>query len=161
MRNFLKILIIVFILTIVTVITLKIMAQEVRSELTQKKETEHFVFYSSLKDEYLLNYIPDTLEKNYVRISTDLRTGFNAKIPIWIYPDPKHYRMSFGNPLPWPSQVGGSAGDKEITVVSPDFLPYYTNIENALTHEMAHLIKNRSEERRVGKECRSRWSPYH
>ena len=23
------------------------------------------------------------------------------------------------------------------------------------------LRKNRSEERRVGKECRSRWSPYH
>ena len=23
------------------------------------------------------------------------------------------------------------------------------------------LISNRSEERRVGKECRSRWSPYH
>ena len=23
------------------------------------------------------------------------------------------------------------------------------------------LIKKRSEERRVGKECRSRWSPYH
>src|ERR1043166_4606851 len=26
---------------------------------------------------------------------------------------------------------------------------------------MAQLAKNRSEERRVGKECRSRWSPYH
>src|SRR3712207_9216374 len=25
----------------------------------------------------------------------------------------------------------------------------------------AHLISRRSEERRVGKECRSRWSPYH
>src|SRR3712207_9532821 len=24
-----------------------------------------------------------------------------------------------------------------------------------------HFFKNRSEERRVGKECRSRWSPYH
>ena len=24
-----------------------------------------------------------------------------------------------------------------------------------------HYQKNRSEERRVGKECRSRWSPYH
>ena len=24
-----------------------------------------------------------------------------------------------------------------------------------------HGLKNRSEERRVGKECRSRWSPYH
>ena len=23
------------------------------------------------------------------------------------------------------------------------------------------LVENRSEERRVGKECRSRWSPYH
>ena len=23
------------------------------------------------------------------------------------------------------------------------------------------LLENRSEERRVGKECRSRWSPYH
>src|SRR2546430_13807035 len=24
-----------------------------------------------------------------------------------------------------------------------------------------HVLQNRSEERRVGKECRSRWSPYH
>src|ERR1017187_1633134 len=24
-----------------------------------------------------------------------------------------------------------------------------------------HLLRSRSEERRVGKECRSRWSPYH
>ena len=29
-------------------------------------------------------------------------------------------------------------------------------------HEGAHvLVLTRSEERRVGKECRSRWSPYH
>ena len=27
--------------------------------------------------------------------------------------------------------------------------------------ELAREIKPRSEERRVGKECRSRWSPYH
>ena len=44
---------------------------------------------------------------------------------------------------------------------------------NKLTEEQANLFKNnlvylstvdadgRSEERRVGKECRSRWSPYH
>src|SRR2546427_8687320 len=30
-----------------------------------------------------------------------------------------------------------------------------------LDHEEAQLILARSEERRVGKECRSRWSPYH
>ena len=29
------------------------------------------------------------------------------------------------------------------------------------THELADLQMTRSEERRVGKECRSRWSPYH
>ena len=28
-------------------------------------------------------------------------------------------------------------------------------------HLYAYLDFNRSEERRVGKECRSRWSPYH
>jgi len=27
--------------------------------------------------------------------------------------------------------------------------------------EQLRLLRNRSEERRVGKECRSRWSPYH
>ena len=27
--------------------------------------------------------------------------------------------------------------------------------------EVEKLLMNRSEERRVGKECRSRWSPYH
>ena len=28
-------------------------------------------------------------------------------------------------------------------------------------HEQGYLSGARSEERRVGKECRSRWSPYH
>src|SRR2546425_11298009 len=28
-------------------------------------------------------------------------------------------------------------------------------------HEIKEVMKKRSEERRVGKECRSRWSPYH
>ena len=28
-------------------------------------------------------------------------------------------------------------------------------------HSMTSLLPKRSEERRVGKECRSRWSPYH
>ena len=31
----------------------------------------------------------------------------------------------------------------------------------ALIHEQGSLMLLRSEERRVGKECRSRWSPYH
>ena len=30
-----------------------------------------------------------------------------------------------------------------------------------LTYVDKHFVNDRSEERRVGKECRSRWSPYH
>ena len=38
----------------------------------------------------------------------------------------------------------------------------YGSIENAHEHlEEVKPNKARSEERRVGKECRSRWSPYH
>ena len=33
--------------------------------------------------------------------------------------------------------------------------------ERGITINTAHVEYQRSEERRVGKECRSRWSPYH
>ena len=36
-----------------------------------------------------------------------------------------------------------------------------TVFEAACTGRFNVLIASRSEERRVGKECRSRWSPYH
>ena len=35
------------------------------------------------------------------------------------------------------------------------------NVVQALQERYMHLRAERSEERRVGKECRSRWSPYH
>ena len=40
--------------------------------------------------------------------------------------------------------------------ILPDFFNKYPNIQVIL-----HEHDDRSEERRVGKECRSRWSPYH
>src|SRR3712207_1715016 len=33
--------------------------------------------------------------------------------------------------------------------------------QDEVDRRFKELIENRSEERRVGKECRSRWSPYH
>src|SRR5256884_6549075 len=44
-------------------------------------------------------------------------------------------------------------------VLSPDgrWLVYATRYDA----ETGLRLRNRSEERRVGKECRSRWSPYH
>ena len=37
----------------------------------------------------------------------------------------------------------------------------YTSIQAGLANYVERQIPQRSEERRVGKECRSRWSPYH
>ena len=49
----------------------------------------------------------------------------------------------------------------EGTVLEP--LPnamFRVELENG-HNVLAHISGKRSEERRVGKECRSRWSPYH
>ena len=65
-----------------------------------------------------------------------------------------------------------------VDYVSNDYAVFYTELENALplSLEQGRIAQNvdialyelaqtallrRSEERRVGKECRSRWSPYH
>ena len=37
----------------------------------------------------------------------------------------------------------------------------FANVVARLERQRAQLVTVRSEERRVGKECRSRWSPYH
>ena len=46
---------------------------------------------------------------------------------------------------------------EEVVVTRPSDLKKMKSL-HGLTRT---LINNRSEERRVGKECRSRWSPYH
>src|ERR1043166_779240 len=43
----------------------------------------------------------------------------------------------------------------------PDKLTYGSSGTGGSLHLSGELLKTRSEERRVGKECRSRWSPYH
>ena len=37
----------------------------------------------------------------------------------------------------------------------------YRAVENLTRESFWNVYRPRSEERRVGKECRSRWSPYH
>ena len=41
------------------------------------------------------------------------------------------------------------------------FLTLFLALPMAMKADSAKEKKDRSEERRVGKECRSRWSPYH
>ena len=39
--------------------------------------------------------------------------------------------------------------------------PQFAKLASKMGVESDKSVKDRSEERRVGKECRSRWSPYH
>src|SRR2546430_15976338 len=52
-----------------------------------------------------------------------------------------------------PAEAAREVVDAEGMVVCPGFI-------DILSHSHIPLM-HRSEERRVGKECRSRWSPYH
>ena len=40
-------------------------------------------------------------------------------------------------------------------------MPFQLENDGSIAIEHIGKIEGRSEERRVGKECRSRWSPYH
>ena len=40
-------------------------------------------------------------------------------------------------------------------------IPYSYELAKRMEQYRSHPTLGRSEERRVGKECRSRWSPYH
>ena len=46
-------------------------------------------------------------------------------------------------------------------IVNLFFRDYHDRVEDILSASFAVKTVTRSEERRVGKECRSRWSPYH
>ena len=53
-----------------------------------------------------------------------------------------------------------NAGGGRVSLIAPPDLPgdYDPRTDNRISH---WKVAERSEERRVGKECRSRWSPYH
>ena len=52
-------------------------------------------------------------------------------------------------------------GGKVETVTDFIFLGSKITADGDYSHEIKRCLLLRSEERRVGKECRSRWSPYH
>src|SRR2546426_10363084 len=58
------------------------------------------------------------------------------------------------------STTGGTVGDRVQAYVLLGVLEYIAHRDSSAT-ALAFRHALRSEERRVGKECRSRWSPYH
>src|SRR3712207_9084354 len=69
----------------------------------------------------------------------------------------------FGN---FPCQIIGSGlfFSDSATYISPIYrsvMVYQSQIRESSATDLVVTCQSRSEERRVGKECRSRWSPYH
>src|SRR5256885_16935517 len=56
---------------------------------------------------------------------------------------------------------GSHAPEKPYFYASPSLPVFDRNLKNLAEKVRAGCVLARSEERRVGKECRSRWSPYH
>src|SRR5258708_4084042 len=55
-----------------------------------------------------------------------------------------------------------TGADHEVALITPNrALATHLTGAGLHVHDRGHARENRSEERRVGKECRSRWSPYH
>ena len=89
-------------------------------------------------------------------LSLSLRTRvkpqkkFFASIASYQRPDYKYKNLNYKKILNYISTI--NTASKEILLVKKNYL-----LEGCTTN----LLFIRSEERRVGKECRSRWSPYH
>ena len=103
------------------------------------------VFHSGLVWAPQQSFIRETyLKMQPVRIVCGHRSGWGAcELTIW---------NSGGV-----NSVAVSPDNRHIVSGSSDTA---VRIWNASTGEEEHVL-SRSEERRVGKECRSRWSPYH
>src|SRR2546426_12324971 len=64
-------------------------------------------------------------------------------------------------PVPLRGLAVGEPGALLTSETLPDTLPTPAGAKATLKFVLCPGVKVRSEERRVGKECRSRWSPYH
>ena len=92
------------------------------------------------------------------RYTQDLQTRLNT----WVDSVRRKTRLLKGLkifPTPATSTNAGLSQVETLTSASPQTNTGETNI--VVTIPGALPQENRSEERRVGKECRSRWSPYH
>jgi len=67
---------------------------------------------------------------------------------------------SIQKPKVAPSSTGQRAAKEEGSTVERARSEEYYDVKTTVFNALIDTI-DRSEERRVGKECRSRWSPYH
>ena len=75
-----------------------------------------------------------------------------------------HYTSFIGDSFKTQIELLSKLSDESILSFDPGMLYVekgFDELKAILERTNILLISSRSEERRVGKECRSRWSPYH
>lgn len=116
--------------------------KENTSSLNLKFISEHFNSYSKKEDEKVLKNLSDTLESNYLRVTTNMKTSFNSKIDVFIYPDLKAFHSAINYPDA-PDWVVGAASKNELKMVSPlnpGSVHTYESLMKAIVHELAHTV---------------------
>ena len=103
------------------------------------------------------------VKKNVERGQAHIQSSFNNTIVTLTDAE--------GNALSWASAGGlGFRGSKKSTPYAAQMAaetgrhvdePAIVAVAHDVKRPLARQAQARSEERRVGKECRSRWSPYH
>ena len=99
--------------------------------------------------------MPASGELSGLKTQKDLRPGTDDFINISIYQGSQEAENTRAVNQLWVSTIQITGNDIS------KFLPKNSEVSIFLECVKDGVYKLRSEERRVGKECRSRWSPYH
>lgn len=112
------------------------------SSLNLEFSSEHFKFYSKKQDSKVLEELSMILESNYLRITKNMRTSFDSKIDVLIYPDLKTFHSAINYPDA-PDWVVGAASKNELKMVSPlnpGSEHSYESLMKAIVHELTHTV---------------------
>jgi hypothetical protein len=116
--------------------------KENASSLDLEYTSKHFNFHSEKDDVKSLESLSKTLENNYLRITQNMRTTFNSKIQVFIYPSLTAFHNSIGYPDA-PEWVVGAAGRSELKMVSPinpGSVHTEESLKKAIVHELVHAV---------------------
>src|SRR2546423_13838840 len=109
-------------------------------------------------------YVADSVRQKFTGYEHDAETGlefaqaryYSSSCGRFTSPDPYSGSMSLTDPQTFNRY--SYTGNDPVNHTDPSGMSSHPGLMSGYFNNM---VSSRSEERRVGKECRSRWSPYH
>lgn len=109
-----------------------------------RKETEHFEFYCVESDVECLEDLAGTLEENYTKITTDLKTDLDFKVKVHVYKDIDTFHKATGlNDSPaWGVGIALGNGIQIVSPLNPGPKHSYQTMIQVVVHEFTHVEIN-------------------